>query len=187
VGRSPEGADTTYRLFLGLDGGGTRTVALLATPTRADVDTITELCQDTEIQRWTTIPSPYTREDAEKFLADLSVTYRGAFLNSKYYNFPAWPGGVRGGFKAVRRAAARDQHRPLGKYTILTTIAQKYTTNVGHPGFSNAAVDEVFNKFLIPQMFAEVARGERSPDEAARVYQRQIGQIFAKWRRRGKL
>jgi hypothetical protein len=117
----------------------------------------------------------------------MQTRYTPHFQNSGFYNFPAWPGGVRGGFKAVRRAAARDQHRPLGKYTILTTIAQKYTTNVGHPGFSNAAVDEVFNKFLIPQMFAEVARGERSPDEAARVYQRQIGQIFAKWRRRGKI
>src|SRR5918992_98871 len=65
--------------------------------------------------------------------------------------------------------------------------AKKYTTNVGHPGYAHAAVDEVFNKFLIPQMFAEVARGQRSPDEAARVYHRQVGEIFAKWRRRKKI
>jgi multiple sugar transport system substrate-binding protein len=127
------------------------------------------------------------KRGAKKFLVDMQTRYTPHFQNSGFYNFPAWPGGVRGGFKAVRRAAARDKHRPLGKYTILTTIAQKYTTNVGHPGFSNAAVDEVFNKFLIPQMFAEVARGERAPDEAARVYHRQVGQIFADWRRRGKI
>jgi RimJ/RimL family protein N-acetyltransferase len=44
---------------------------LLATPTRDDIDIITELCQDEEIQRWTTLPVPYTRGDAEKFLSDI--------------------------------------------------------------------------------------------------------------------
>jgi RimJ/RimL family protein N-acetyltransferase len=43
---------------------------LLATPTTADVDTITELCQDEEIQRWTTVPVPYRRADAEKFVTE---------------------------------------------------------------------------------------------------------------------
>jgi multiple sugar transport system substrate-binding protein len=127
------------------------------------------------------------KRGAKKFLVDMQTRYTPHFQNSGFYNFPAWPNGVKGGFKAIRRATAADKSRPLGKYTILTTIAQKYTTNVGHPGFSNAAVDEVFNKSLIPQMFAEVARGERTPDEAARVYHRLVGEVFANWRRRGKL
>lgn len=33
-----------------------------------DVDAITAACQDPEIQRWTFVPSPYTRADAEAFL-----------------------------------------------------------------------------------------------------------------------
>jgi len=44
---------------------------LLAPPTRDDVDVIIELCQDEDVQKWTTIPSPYTREDGEKFLSDI--------------------------------------------------------------------------------------------------------------------
>lgn len=44
---------------------------LLAAPTRDDVDVITELCQDEDVQRWTTVPSPYTRDDGEKFLRDI--------------------------------------------------------------------------------------------------------------------
>jgi multiple sugar transport system substrate-binding protein len=127
------------------------------------------------------------KEGAKKFLVDMQTKYTPHFLNSGFYNFPAWPGGVKGGFKAVRRATVQDKHRPLGKYTVLTTIAQKYTANVGYPGFSNAAVDEVFNKSLIPQMFAEVAKDQRTPDEAARVYHKQIGAIFAQWRRRKKI
>ena len=42
-------------------------VELLA-PTTDDTDTITALCQDADIQRWTTVPSPYTRADAESFV-----------------------------------------------------------------------------------------------------------------------
>jgi RimJ/RimL family protein N-acetyltransferase len=35
----------------------------------ADVPAIVAACQDPEIPRWTRVPSPYTREDAERFLA----------------------------------------------------------------------------------------------------------------------
>jgi RimJ/RimL family protein N-acetyltransferase len=34
-----------------------------------DVDAITAACQDPEIPRWTFVPSPYTRADAEAYLA----------------------------------------------------------------------------------------------------------------------
>jgi RimJ/RimL family protein N-acetyltransferase len=34
-----------------------------------DLDAITAACQDPEIPRWTLVPSPYTRADAEAFLA----------------------------------------------------------------------------------------------------------------------
>jgi multiple sugar transport system substrate-binding protein len=124
---------------------------------------------------------------AKKFLVDMQTRYGPHFTNSGFYNFPAWPRGVKGGFKAIRKATAADKHKPAGKYTILTTIAEKYTANVGHPGFSNAGVDEVFNKFLIPQMFAEVAQEKMTPAEAARAADREIKAIFAKWRRRKKL
>jgi multiple sugar transport system substrate-binding protein len=124
---------------------------------------------------------------AKKFLVDMQTRYGPHFTNSGFYNFPAFPGGVKGGFKSIRKATAADKHKPLGKYTILTTIAERYTTNVGHPGYSNAAIDEVFNKFLLPQMFAEVAQDKMSPDEAVKAAEREIKAIFSKWRRRKKL
>lgn len=124
---------------------------------------------------------------AKKFLVDMQTRYGPHFTNSGFYNFPAFPGGVKGGFKSIRKATAADKHKPLGKYTILTTIAERYTTNVGHPGYSNAAIDEVFNKFLLPQMFAEVAQDKMSPEEAVKAAEREIKAIFSKWRRRKKL
>jgi multiple sugar transport system substrate-binding protein len=120
---------------------------------------------------------------AKRFIADLEINYDAAFKNSKYYNFPAFPKAVH----QYRKRLAADPHLPKGKYVILDTIARKDTANVGYPGFSNAAVDEIFNTFLIPQMFAEVAQGKSTPAEAARAAERQMKRIFAKWRKRGKI
>lgn len=41
---------------------------VLRTPTMADAAAIEAACQDPEIPRWTTVPSPYAREDAEGYI-----------------------------------------------------------------------------------------------------------------------
>jgi RimJ/RimL family protein N-acetyltransferase len=41
---------------------------ILRTFTPAETDETYEACQDADIQRWTTIPSPYSRADAEGFI-----------------------------------------------------------------------------------------------------------------------
>jgi multiple sugar transport system substrate-binding protein len=121
---------------------------------------------------------------ATKFLADLEIKYTGAFENSKFYNFPSWPASVRN----IPRRLERDPvAKPAGKYKVLGEIAEKYTNNPGYPGYTNAAIDEIFNKFMIPQMFAEVAQGKRTPEDAARVYDRSFKRIYARWRARGKI
>ncbi len=109
------------------------------------------------------------KEAAKKFLVDQQLGYREHFLRSQFYNFPAWTGAIKGGFKEIRKLSAQDTHKPKGKYTILTTIAEKYTTNPGHPGNTTPVMDEIYNTFLIPQMFAEVARGDMTADEACRA------------------
>jgi multiple sugar transport system substrate-binding protein len=125
------------------------------------------------------------QEAAKQYLVDQQLAYRQHFLQSKFYNFPAWTNAVKGGFKTMNKMAAADKHKPLGKYTILTTIAQRYTTNVGYPGYANAAVGDIFNQFLIPQMFAQVAQGKMTAENAARSMQSQFRGIYAKWRAQG--
>jgi RimJ/RimL family protein N-acetyltransferase len=39
----------------------------------SDIPAIVAACQDPEISRWTRVPSPYTREDAERFIAICAV------------------------------------------------------------------------------------------------------------------
>ena len=46
---------------------------LLSAPTGADVERIAEICQDPDIQEWTTVPRGYTRADAEDFVTGVVV------------------------------------------------------------------------------------------------------------------
>ena len=121
---------------------------------------------------------------AKKFLVDLETKYVGAFENSKFYNFPSWPASVP---NIARRVERDPVAKPAGKYKVLAEIAEKYTLNPGWPGNTNAAIDEIFNKFMIPQMFAEVAQGKRTAEDAAKIYDRSFRRIFQKWRNLGKI
>ena len=122
---------------------------------------------------------------AKKFLVDQQLDYREHFVESKFYNFPAWTGAIKGGFKTIRKMTAADKHKPLGKYTVLTTIAEKYTTNIGYPGFSNAVIDEIFTTSLVPQMFAQVAQGKLAPADAVSSFDKQFKRIYRKWKSQG--
>ncbi len=46
---------------------------VLRAPRESDIDAVLAACQDPEIQRWTIVPSPYRREDAEYFVLDLAA------------------------------------------------------------------------------------------------------------------
>jgi multiple sugar transport system substrate-binding protein len=122
---------------------------------------------------------------AQQFIADLCIAGRDATTNSQLYNFPTFTNAMP--FADIRKAAAVDTHKPLGKYTILTTIAEKYTHNIGYPGTTNAAIDELFSKFLIPQMFAQVSQGKLSAEDSVRHTNTAIKDIYAKWRKREML
>ena len=125
------------------------------------------------------------KENAEKFLADLCINYKQATIASQLYNFPSFPGAYP--FDQIRKFAAKDPHKPHGKYTILTTIAEKYTHNIGYPGTTNAAMDEVFSKYLIPQMFAQVSQGKLRAHDSVRDTNSVVKDIYAKWKKRGKI
>jgi multiple sugar transport system substrate-binding protein len=125
------------------------------------------------------------KEAARKYLVDQQLNYRPHFVRSEFYNFPPWTNSIKGGFETIRKMTAQDTHKPKGKYTILTTIAEKYTTNPGHPGHTNAVIDEIFSTYLIPQMFAEVAQGKSTPAEAVSAFALKAQGIYRKWKSQG--
>ncbi|GAA3395041.1 GNAT family protein [Streptomyces roseoviridis] len=56
--------------------------------TAADVDAVDAACQDPDIQRWTQVPSPYTRADAELFVTRLVPD---GWREDKEYSFAVEP------------------------------------------------------------------------------------------------
>ncbi len=63
--------------------------------------------------------------------------------------------------------------------------ALDWATNIGHPGPANPAIGQVFAEAIIPVMFAEAARGDKTPEEAVADAETAISAIFDDWRGRG--
>ncbi len=58
--------------------------------------------------------------------------------------------------------------------------------SVGHPGYTNPAIGEVYDRGLIPTMFARAATGQLTAEEALAEAADESRHIFQKWKRRGK-
>ncbi|HEX2105721.1 MAG TPA: hypothetical protein VHF51_18860, partial [Solirubrobacteraceae bacterium] len=73
---------------------------------------------------------------------------------------------------------------PKDKLAVLKD-ALDWSRNVGYAGSANTAIGEIFGTFIIPNMFANAARGRQSPEAAVEAADKQMRTIFAKWRKRG--
>ena len=116
-------------------------------------------------------------EGAKQFLLDFIDSFPAVFRESGFYNLPCYPKTVP---DLERQLAADPAADPPGKYRLLAT-ALDWSTNIGYPGYATAAIDEVFNTFVVPTMFARVARDEATPEEATRSAQAEITRVFEKW------
>jgi multiple sugar transport system substrate-binding protein len=117
-------------------------------------------------------------DGAKQFLVDLVDRFGDVFRESEFYNFPCFPSTV----PDLEARLAKDPHEPPLKYAVLSNVLD-WTTNVGYPAYATPATDEVFNTYLIPTMFARVARGDATAPEAAEAAQREVERIFKKWKR----
>jgi multiple sugar transport system substrate-binding protein len=118
------------------------------------------------------------KEGAQQFLIDYIDAFHQAFEASKWYNFPCFPSTVPDLKQAIQDDAAAD---PRNKYAVLTDVLD-WATNVGYPGYATAAIDEAFRTWVIPTMFAKVARGEETAENAARAAEQEYKRIFARWK-----
>jgi multiple sugar transport system substrate-binding protein len=117
-------------------------------------------------------------EGAKKFLVDYVDDFGNAFKASEFYNFPCFPKTVPN----INQLLADDPAGvPRDKYKVLSNVLD-WATNVGYPGYATAAIDEVFNTFVVPTMFAIAARGDVTPEEAASRAEKEIKRIFEKWK-----
>jgi multiple sugar transport system substrate-binding protein len=114
---------------------------------------------------------------AKQFLVDLIDHFSDVFREGESYNFPCFPASLP---DLAQRIANDPKAEPPDKYRVLESVLD-WATNVGFPGYATAEIDEVFNTFVIPTMFARVAREEVTPEKAVKVAEQEIRRIFAKW------
>jgi multiple sugar transport system substrate-binding protein len=118
------------------------------------------------------------KEGAQKFLIDYMDAFHDAFLASKFYNFPCFPSTV----PDIKQLLANDPAaQPVDKYNVLADVLD-WATNVGYPGYATAGIDEAFRTWVIPTMFAKVARGDETPENAAAAADKEYRRIFERWK-----
>ncbi|MGW0791818.1 GNAT family N-acetyltransferase [Streptomyces sp. NPDC002911] len=94
-----------------------------------DAQAVYTACQDPDIQRWTVVPSPYTRADAKLFTEELSPT---GWQDDTMYNFAVL---LRDGGQLVGALGVNRRNLP-GTYEVGFWAARKHRGS----GFTTEAV-----------------------------------------------
>jgi multiple sugar transport system substrate-binding protein len=120
-------------------------------------------------------------EGAKKFLVDFVTNFRQAFLAGEFYDFPCFSKTV----PDLKKLIANDpKAHPPDKYKVLDDVLE-WATNVGYPGYSSAAIDEIFSTWVLNVMFAKAASGAATPEEALKEADAACKRIFGKWKEKG--
>jgi multiple sugar transport system substrate-binding protein len=118
------------------------------------------------------------KDGAQQFLIDYIDAFHDGFVAGQFYNFPCFPTTVPN----LKKEIADDPRAtPSNKYAVLGDVLD-WATNVGYPGYATAGIDEAFKTWVIPTMFAKVARGDETPENAASAAEAEYKRIFDRWK-----
>ena len=132
------------------------------------------------------IPTYSQNQDtAKEFLLHLTANYKAKTEASKLYDFPAFASlapelFAEGGWLDADPYGSN----PADKLAVLKE-ANNWTTNLGHPGPSNAVMGSVFGEFVLPNMLARVARGEQSAADSVAEAEEAINGFYETWAAEG--
>src|SRR5438093_133243 len=133
---------------------------------------------------------------AKEFLVALVDASRDSMLGSKLYNFPSFFGAAAEPNTPLNRKqesgaawiAAQCNKDPFGSTPpdklALLAKSLPWSTNLGYPGFANPAEGEIFDTYVLTDMFAKAATGALSPKDAMAEASTRAKQIFDKWRQK---
>ena len=117
---------------------------------------------------------------AKKFLVDYIGNFHRGFEASEFYNFPCFQKTV----PDLKQLLQKDSKgKPPDKYAVLADSLD-WATNVGYPGYANAAIDDIYSNWIVNNMFAKAAQGVMSPEDAVKEAEAKCRDIFAKWKER---
>ena len=119
-------------------------------------------------------------QGAKRFLIDYVANFRQAFVAGEFYDFPCFQKTV----PDLKQLLSNDaKAKPADKYKVLEDVLS-WATNIGYPGYANAAIDETYQKWIINVMFAKAAQGVLSPEDAIKEAEFECRRIWEKWRER---
>jgi multiple sugar transport system substrate-binding protein len=142
----------------------------------------TALAAQHVIYQWIVPKYAANADAAKEFLLHYTANMAAVTYNSEMYDFPGWPSIV----PQLPGWLDNDPFgaKPKNKLSLLKS-AINWSANIGYPGPSSPAIGEVFNTFVLPNMFARAARGQANPKQAVADAEKQINAIFKNWRSRG--
>src|SRR5438270_5126161 len=114
------------------------------------------------------------KEGAQQFLIDYIDAFHDGVVAGQFYNFPCFPTTVP---KLAKEIANDPRATPNNKYNVLGDVLS-WATNVGYRGYCTAAIDQAFKSWVIPTMFATVAQGKATPEDAAKTAEAEYKRIF---------
>jgi multiple sugar transport system substrate-binding protein len=120
-------------------------------------------------------------DGAKKLLIDYVTSFRDAFVAGEFYDFPCLSKTVPDLSKLI---ANDSKAHPPDKYKVLDDVLN-WATNVGYPGYANAAIDEIYSTWVLNTMFAKAAAGQVTPEAALDEAEAACKRIFAKWKEKG--
>lgn len=114
---------------------------------------------------------------AKQFLVDFVGQFHQAFLASRFYNLPCFTNTVKNMEGYLQHDPAAT---PSDKYAILSH-AYDWSNGLGYPGYASAMIDDSLNNFVVPTMFASVATGKLTPDEAMNEAHKKLTAYHEYW------
>ena len=118
------------------------------------------------------------KEGAQQFLIDYMDHFHDGFIAGQFYNFPCFPKTVPDLLKEI---SYDSRANPPDKYKVLGNVLE-WAANVGYPGYASKGIDEAFTTWVIPTMFAKVARGDETAENAAKAAETEYKRIFDRWK-----
>jgi multiple sugar transport system substrate-binding protein len=118
------------------------------------------------------------KDGAQQFLIDYIDAFHDGFVAGQFYNFPCFPSTVPNLGKEISND---PRSTPPDRYKVLGDVLD-WATNVGYPGYCSAAIDQAFKSWVIPTMFATVANGKATPEDAAKTAEAEYKRIFERFK-----
>lgn len=100
---------------------------VLRAPAESDVDAVFRACQDEEVQRWTVVPVPYTREDAVGFVTGFA---RDGWRDGSCFTWGVFErsSGTLVGCQSVTPVPGRPHCAEVGWWAVEGVRGRGYTT-----------------------------------------------------------